>query len=766
MNLKIKNHLKSQSTDQKPKAESLSSLKPFLLSLSLILMVWFVFGQTLNFDFVNYDDNEYITENALVLGGVSWESIAQALKSDYSFYHPLTTLSHMLDFEIYGLNPAGFHFTNVVLHTMSAVILFLVLRSMTGSLWKSCMVAAIFAIHPLRAESVAWVTERKDCLSGFFFMLTLAAYHRYVKGRRSKIEEGELSADYADGRRLKSSPQRTQRNTEGSRFFLCVPLCTLAKRVVNRCFKSSMFNYCLVFVCMAACMLSKATVVTLPFVLLLLDYWPLRRFGVGGLRTEGCIAGVSPARADEGGEGGLTAKERKEHKEDISSQKHKDRRGFSFFRSIRSFAANCSNVWKKEPPATSNQQPYFFVLEKIPFFLLSAAMAVVMVLSSEESILSVERIPLHWRLSNAVVSYVTYIGQLFVPVNLAVLYPYPTETIPFWKSGGSILLLGAVTLFIVRAVCKSSASLSPKSEIGNPQSAMLTGWLWFLGMLIPMIGIMQAGVQAHADRYTYLSHIGLVILVTWGVARVFSKQNVKKALVVAISLVILFSTMLQARSQVWVWRSSFPLFTSTLESTTKNFAILGAMGVEFMDHGEVVAAINCYERAIGFNPHFVQAQYNLGNAYVAVGRFEDAIQQYQTSLALNPDLLQACYNLGICFLKIGKEKDAVLEYETLIQKDPAHQLALQKLAWVLATSPEEMIRDGERAIQLALRAMQLSTKQNCEGLEAMAAACAEVGDFARAIEFQKEAIFIMKDLEDRNVYDRLVLYRKGMPFRR
>ncbi len=825
--------------------------KPFLLSIALVLMVWFVFGQTLTFDFVNYDDPQYVTDNPLVLSGITWKGVLRALThNDYSFYHPFTTISHMLDFEIYGLNPAGFHFTNVVFHTMSAVILFLVLRSMTGSLWKSFMVAAVFAIHPLRAESVAWATERKDCLSGFFFMLTLAAYHGYVGkvgGRRAEVggqraevgglkrEDGGQRAEVG-GRRTEDGGQRAedgglkredggQRREDGGRraevgglkrenrgqtsevrerkssifnrqsAMLFPPQNTqkiqnengalspkhtekfqalenpLHGRGAHRAGwvlprfgklfrrRSALLNYGLVFLLMAACMLSKATVVTLPFVLLLLDYWPLGRM-------------QSIRRTENGGEKidernerrNLATKERREDKEkrDTAAKNRKSRKKVSLISRIP--------IYLQFPlkPKASNLKPFLLlVLEKLPFFLLSAVMAAVMVISSKESIISVESVPFHWRLSNAVVSYVTYIGQLFVPINLAVLYPFPTDPIPFWKSGGSILILGGITLWAWRSASSSyKTSPLPQSEIGNQKSAMLTGWLWFLGMLVPMIGIMQTGVQAHADRYTYLSHIGLLILVIWGVSAISSKRKIKKTLLTCLFLTVLFSTILQARSQIKVWRSSFPLFTSALESTRKNFAILGAMGVVFMKHGEIVAATHCYKQALSFNSQFTQARYNLGNAYVAVGRFEDAIKQYQIALELRPSLVQAHYNLGICYLKTGRDKEAIFEYELLIKKDPLHQIALHKLAWILATSPDETIRNGDRAVRLALRAMKLSEKQDQGGLESMAAAHAEVGDFAQAIEFQEEAVFLVEDSESTNSRARLRLYKKRKPFRR
>jgi len=486
-------------------------------------MICFVFGQTLSFDFVNYDDPQYVTENALVQSGITWAGIMRVFThSDYSFYHPLTTLSHMLDIQVYGLNPSGFHLTNVILHAASTLLLFLILHSMTGSVWRSALVAAVFSIHPLRAESVAWITERKDTLSGLFFMLTLASYVRYVRkvaGRKSQVEGGVFWLWWSG-------------------------------------------SYGLVFLCMAASMLSKATVVTLPFVLLLLDFWPLRRLSPASLGSS--YGGQALGRRD-----------------------------------IRRI-----------------------VLEKIPFFLLSAGICLVTVITANESLHSEGNRVLGMRLSNAMVSYVTYLFELVAPVNLAVLYPYPVETIPFWKSGGAVLLLGGITLLIVRNIRK--------------RPFLLTGWLWFLGMLVPMIGIVQAGGQAHADRYTYLSQIGLLIAVSWLLGDwVISRRRrmVASFLVGA----VLLGLMLGARVQARYWSDSVSLWIRSLNCTTENFVAHGSLGAALFVEGETDAAIQHFKASLAIESGRSEVWNNLAVAYAELEQWKAAIFAARRALIFAPE---------------------------------------------------------------------------------------------------------------------------------
>ncbi len=671
----------------------------------LALMVWGVFARTLSFDFVNYDDFSYVTKNPLITGGISWAGIVQIFTTEYSFYHPLTTLSHMLDHQLYGLNPAGFHATNVVLHTLSVLLLFLILRAMTGSLWRSAFVAAVFAIHPLRVESVAWISERKDVLSGLFFMLTLGAYVRYVR------------RPFSIGR------------------------------------------YGLVFLCLVASLLSKGLLVTIPFLFLVLDYWPLKRFRHA---TDGT----------DGGDG---------------------------------------NVCLPQPVSR-------LVAEKIPFFLLSVGMCFVMILSSSTTIASTENISLFLRLSNAVVSYVRYIVQSVVPANLTVFYPYP-DAIPLWKSAGAFLFLGAVTLYVVRGFRK--------------RPALLAGWLWYLGVLVPVIGLVQSGAQGHADRYTYIAQIGLVIAACWWTGA-WATSLTRRRLLSVLAGIILAVLMISATIQTAHWRNSLSLWTHALACTDRNdiahnnmgealaaqdrfHEAIGHheqalqinpndpethynMGAAFVELGRLAEAVACDKQALRLRPDFAEAHNNLGIVLAMQGKPAEAIEHYRQTLRLRPDLpgvrnnlglmLQAQgklteaiavyrnaleltpdsprihVNIGNAWVGLGKFRRAIEHYRQTLRLSPDSLKANNNLAWLLATCPDAEIRDGKRAVELALRVNRLSGGTHSSFLDTLAAAYAEAGQYPEAVETARRALKAAdaQGTEAGSLRKRLDLYRSGLPF--
>jgi hypothetical protein len=397
------------------------------------------------------------------VGGVTLDGIARTFTHTYvSNWQPLTAISHMLDCEFFGLKPGGHHFTNVLLHALAAVLLFLVLREMTAALWPSAFVAALFAIHPLHVESVAWIAARKDVLSGVFFMLTLGAYVRYVR-----------------------QPSLTRYGTMS-----------------------------ILFVCG---LMSKSMLVTLPFLLLLLDYWPLKR-------------------------------------------------GSSF-----------GNL----------------VIEKVPLFLLSAAACLVTVFSQTTSFGSLERLPMSWRIQNAFVSAITYIGQMFWPAKLAVFYPHPHGQVPPWLVGLSIaLVLGFSVLAIM---------------IGRQRGYVPAGWFWYLGMLVPVLGIVQVGLQGHADRYTYLPHIGLYILITWAIVDLTARWRYRRQLLAVAAATVIIALTWCASLQAAYWRNSESLWRNTLAVTADNDVAhtnLGNLlpGTEAIPH---------YEKALQIAPRTVLPLNNL-----------------------------------------------------------------------------------------------------------------------------------------------------------
>ena len=465
----------------------------------LAAIVWVVFGQTLRYEFVNYDDNQYVTENPVVQKGLTWEGFRWALTyGDIGHWHPLTWLSHMLDCQLYGLQACGHHLTNVLLHIASVILLFLVLRQMTGFLWRSALVAAVFAIHPLRVESVAWVAERKDVLSGLFFMLTLWAYARYAQ-KRSRVEGRESSAPAVHA--------------------LDTRLWTL--------------DYGLVLLFFALGLLSKNMLVTLPFVLLLLDYWPLGR-----------LSSFSPR---------------------------------ILFRRVA---------------------------EKIPLLVLTVVSCVVTALVPEK-LTAADKLPFGLRMENAVVSYVTYLWQMIHPSGLACLYPNPTNHLPLSQVAGALGLLlvisGAVWAF------------------RRTRPWLVVGWLWYLGMMVPVIGIVQISFYAHADRYTYLPQIGLYLLLTWTAADLCAGWRHRRWMLSGLAMVILGALIFCARTQTSYWRNGESLWTHTLACTSDNYVAHYSLGDALMQKGSVGEAITHFQTALQINPDYAEAHNYLGNASAPKG---------------------------------------------------------------------------------------------------------------------------------------------------
>ncbi len=594
------------------------------ICLALVALIWLVFGQALSFDFVNYDDNSYVYENPLVQNGITLDGIVRVFTRDnYSFYHPLTTLSHMLDHQIYGMNPTGFHATNLLLHTASALLLFLVLRAMTGSLWRSAFVAALFAIHPLRAESVVWITERKDTLSGLFFMLTLAAYANYQRHIFSKSRYG------------------------------------------------------LVLACMTAAMLSKAILVTLPFILLLLDFWPLKR----------------------------------------------------------------QVAWKK------------LLVEKMPFLLLSAGICWITILSSKGSIYSMEQMSFGSRIGNALTSYTTYIIQSLHPFNLAAFYPHPLNGIPLWKSGLALISLILISIGVLRNV--------------REKPYLLTGWFWYLGMLLPVIGIIQAGQQAHADRYTYLSQIGLSIMVTWLIVDGCSSLSFRKPLLSTTAALILGALAITAHHQASYWENSLSLWTHALDCTQKNYLAHSNLGSALSKLGQKEKAIEQFEMALRIQPNAPEAHHNLGVSCIAHGNLKQALWHFEKALESNPELIETRYMAGSVCSYQGLFEQATSHFEIALQTAPNHSGIKNNLAWILATCPKEKFRNGPRAIELVSSLPMPSGKDAILPLETLAAAYAECGQYKEAVSTAQYALEIgetyQADLTE--IRECLRQYESGHPYR-
>jgi Tfp pilus assembly protein PilF len=600
----------------------------------LLLAVALVFGQTARHDFVNFDDNEYVYDNPHVKQGLTLSNVAWAFNVGHAYnWHPLTWFSHMLDARLYGMHPGGHHLTSVLLHAIAAILLFLALWRMTGCLWRSAFVAAVFAVHPLRAESVAWVSERKDVLSGLFFMLTLGAYVGYVR----------------------------------------------------RPF--SLARYLAVLVLFGLGLMSKPMLVTLPFVLLLLDYWPLGRM-------EPAVGGTAPF-------------------------------------------------------------PGKIILEKLPLLALTAASCAITFVAQSKLVIPVDAVSLSSRMANTVVAYMAYIGKLFYPVGLAVLYPYPDRGLQFWQVAASALALTGI----------SAAAVIWRRRF----PWLFVGWFWYLGMMVPVIGLVRVGLHSMADRYTYLPQIGLCLCVTWGVSQMTASWRYRRRVCgIAAALAILLLMGLAWR-QTYYWRNSETIWNHTLESTTRNYIAHNSLGVLLADRGEVDAAVVHYREALAIQPDFAEAHNNLGIVLSERGQIDEAIVHYQKALKINPYDARTHLNMGMVLSSHGRAGEAVVYYRTALGIKPDNIKALNNLSWILATSSLETLRNGVEAVELARRAVQLSGGEDPALLDTLAAAYAETGRFAEALETVQRALPLAAKQGDSALVDalrtRIVLYQAGRPYR-
>jgi protein O-mannosyl-transferase len=574
----------------------------------LAAITWMVFGQTLGHDFVNYDDQNYVYENAKITGGLNLAGIAWAFSHVHAQnWHPLTTISHMLDCQLYGLKAEGHHFTNVLLHTVAVLLLFAVLREMTGALWRSAFVAAVFAIHPLHVESVAWVAERKDVLSAVFFILTLGAYVRYARA-------------------------------------------------------PSIARYLAVAALFALGLMSKPMLVTIPFVLLLLDYWPLKRF---------------PSATSVKSKGKWLA------------------------------------WWERQ------SLPRRLILEKIPLIALSAISGTVTFLAQRQALGWTEDLPVSLRFNNAVVTYIAYIWQMLWPAKLAVFYPHPENRVPLWEIILALAVLIATTLTGI--------------VLRRKRPYFITGWLWYLGMLVPVIGVIQVGWQGRADRYTYLPQIGLYVLVAWAIADLSASWRHQRQIATVGAAILLGALTWRARNQASFWRNSETLWTHTLAVTADNDVADNNLGIIFLGRGQVDEAISRFQAAVDLRPENAPAHDNLAKAFLQKGQVADALLHYRKLLEIQPDNAEAHNILGTVLIQQGRVREAIEQWQETLVMQPENGNAKSNLAWVFATYPEESIRNGTQAVQLAAQALQLSGGKNPIILRTLAAAYAESGRFAEAV---------------------------------
>jgi protein O-mannosyl-transferase len=610
----------------------------------LVAITWIVFGQTLWHEFINYDDPRYVYENTKITSGLSIDGVAWAFTHIHSEnWHPLTTMSHMLDCQLYGLKAGGHHFTNVLLHTVAVLLLFAVLRDMTGAFWRSAFVAALFAIHPLHVESVAWVAERKDVLSAVFFMLTLGAYVRYARA-------------------------------------------------------PSIGRYVVVAFLFALGLMSKPMLVTLPFVLLLLDYWPLRRF------------------------------------EKPSSAKSKSK----------------SHSWSDRQSI-----PRQLILEKIPLVGLSAVSGIVTFLAQRHALGWSEQLPISWRVNNALVTYVAYVWQMLWPTKLAVFYPHPENRLPLWEISVALAILVAIT----------AGALGVRKK----RPYLITGWLWYVGMLVPVIGVLQVGWQGRADRYTYLPQIGLYILATWAVVDFSVSWRRQREILAAGAAIIIGVLSWQAWIQTSFWRDNETLWTHALAVTSNNDVAQNNLGIVLLRNGKLDEAISRFQAAVNLRPENAPAHDNLAKAFLQKGQVAKAMVHYRKLLEIQPDNSEARNILGTVLIRQGRVREAIEQWQETLTVEPENGNAKSNLAWVFATYPEESVRNGTQAVQLAEQALKLSGGKNPIIFRTVAAAYAESGRFSEAIETAQHGFKLATEQGNADLANEfqsyILLYRAGNPLR-
>jgi tetratricopeptide (TPR) repeat protein len=629
--------------------------RPRLISLLIALLTLVVYLPVWRCDFISFDDGDYVYENPNVQRGLTVAGVKWAFTCVHSSnWHPITWMSHMLDCELFGLNPGAHHWINALFHALNAVLLFRLLLRMTRAQWPSAFIAAVFAWHPLHVESVAWVSERKDVLSTLFGLLAIGAYVRFVR------------------------PER------------CDPLIPGKRPPLSKSSWPTSKFYWLSLLFFALGLMSKPMLVTLPFVLLLLDYWPLNRL-------ERPLSAAALIR--------LTS-------------------------------------------------------EKSPFLLLTLLSSVITYLAQRtDAVVSLDRLPFGMRLENALVSYVSYIGKTFWPVDLAVIYPL-TSTPSALALIGSVALLVLVTIGVWLLRCRARY--------------LVTGWFWFLGMLVPVIGLVQVGGQALADRYMYLPMVGLLLIVAFGAKDLLEHFKLPaKALFLPAGLACAGCIALTVH-QLSFWRDSETLFGHALAVTKRNVIAELNFGVALERAGRKDEAAQHYFKALDLDPDRFQAHNNVANVLADLGRREEAQVHYLESLRLKTNAPPAHLNYGTLLVDMGKfdkaleqyreaarlapadprphylsgkaslrqnrVAEAIAHFRDALQLDPDDFQSLTYLARILAASDQPELRNGSESLRLAEKANELTGGQQSLVLDALAMAYAECGRYSEAQQVSRVAI--------------------------
>ncbi len=550
----------------------------YLTVALLMIVTFFAFGQILRNNFIDFDDYEYITNNNHIKSGFTPETIKWAFTAIVSSnWHPLTLLSHILDWSLFGANASGHHLINLLLHIGSVLFLFFFFNRATKSLWPSAFAAALFSLHPLRVESVAWAAERKDVLSMFFGLATLYAYTLYAEKRRL------------------------------SKYLLSLLLFALG-------------------------LLAKPMLVTLPFVLLLLDYWPLQRF-----------------------------------QKKLNPQKFPD--------SVNSTSIKKKDKKRKADSATENRNSLplkssgkiwnTLLWDKAPFFLLACASSIVTLWAQSGTVASLQKLPLAERLSNAIISYVSYLAKIFWPVDLAVFYPYD-PALPSWQVFGAAFLLLGISIAVLYAFKKAPY--------------LFVGWLWYLGTLVPVIGLVQVGMQSMADRYTYLPSIGIGIMLTWGIPALLKHKKMRIYIVLPLGLTVLAILTILTWQQCGYWKNSMDLFNHTLHVTKNNDVAHYNLAFAFRVQGNIEEAINHSQEALRIKPSYADAHIHLGLIYERYfNNFDKAIYHYRQALQFKPNDPDIYFDMGLALAKKGELKEAIGNFRRAISLKPDYEEARSAL---------------------------------------------------------------------------------------
>lgn len=555
------------------------------LSILYLLLAFAVLGAFWNVNtngFINYDDNVYITDNGHIRNGISVEAVRWAFTTGHAAnWHPLTWLSHMADVQFFGLTPKWHHLVSLFFHLANTLLLLFVFNKMTGDVWKSFMVAALFALHPLHVESVAWAAERKDVLSTLFWVLTMCAYVYYVEQPR-----------------------------------------------VTR--------YMAVLVFFALGLMAKPMLVTLPFVLLLLDYWPLGRLRkekpAGEIRAEQKkqVTQVTPGKGKSGGKHAIRNK--------MPAQN----------------TTLYEYEWKSIRP---------LLWEKVPLITFAMASSIVTYIVQQKGGAmdgGIEVFTPGARIANAFVSYIAYLGKMIWPVNLSVFYPHP-DSWPIPLFAGAVLLLAGLTFLVIRH--------SQKLPF------LTVGWFWYLGTLVPVIGFVQVGSQAMADRYTYVPLIGLFIVAAWGTPELARRFRLRKELLTVSAVVLLLGIAVITRTQVGYWKSSIHLFKHALETTDRNWLAYGNLGAAYGATGQTAVAIECLDKAIEIAPRYAHAHNNRGLANDFLGKSAEAIADFNKAIEIDPRYAEAFNNRGVAYQGLGRHDRAVADFSRAIEIDSGYVAA-------------------------------------------------------------------------------------------